>query len=99
MISDTQPENCRELYDQLFFIKQFWKHRGFFRSHLHLLERPPKSVAGFKVDQATLHLAVRQQKAGDMKFEAGTMVVVVVVVDVYNPGSDLMVIDQFHKNL
>ena len=59
-------------------------------------------MAGFKVDQATLHLAVRQQKAGDMKFEAGTMVVVVVVVvvvDVYNPGSDLMVIDQFHKNL
>ena len=31
-------------------------------------------MAGFKVDQATLHLAVRQQKAGDMKFEAGTMV-------------------------
>ena len=55
-------------------------------------------MAGFKVDQATLHLAVRQQKAGDMKFEAGTMVVV-VVVNVYNPGSDLMVIDQFHKNL
>ena len=54
-------------------------------------------MAGFKVDQATLHLAVRQQKAGDMKFEAGTMVV--VVVNVYNPVSDLMVIDQFHKNL
>ena len=54
-------------------------------------------MAGFKVDQATLHLAVRQQKAGDMKFEAGTMVV--VVVNVYNPGTDLMVIDQFHKNL